>query len=333
MRGWWNTMFQPRTDLALEAREIHREESQEEILGVSVDKEEVGDVLITRVEVLNENGANTMGKPVGKYITLESSSLRKADADFKDEMSKLLAKELKTIVPKKEKEKIKALVVGLGNRDVTPDSLGPKVVSKIFVTRHLFKFYDKKEDIDVIEMSAVSPGVMGTTGLEISEVIKGIVDNSKPDIVIAVDALASRKVERINSTIQISTTGIVPGSGIGNERKALDRSNLGVPVIAIGVPTVVDAATLTSDTIEMVIEAFSKQTKVGSQFYNMLRELEKEEKYELIKEVLEPYSANIIVTPKGVDEIITNLSQIIANGINIAMHPGIDLKDVNRYIH
>ena len=331
MRGWWNAMFQPRTDLALEAREIHREQSQEEILGVSVDKQEVGDVLITRVEVLNENGANAMGKPIGKYITLESGSLRKADADFKDEMSKLLAKELKAIVPKKEK--IKALVVGLGNRDVTPDSLGPKVVSKVFVTRHLFKLYNKKEDIDVIEMSAVSPGVMGTTGLEISEVVKGIVDNSRPDIVIAVDALASRKVERINSTIQISTTGIVPGSGIGNERKALDKSNLGVPVIAIGVPTVVDAATLTSDTIEMVIEAFSKQTKVGSQFYNMLRELEKEEKYELIKEVLEPYSANIIVTPKGVDEIITNLSQIIANGINIAMHPGIDLKDVNRYIH
>ncbi len=323
-------MFQLRTGLALEAREIYKEQSQEELPGVSVDKQEVGDVLITRVEVLDDNGANALGKPKGKYITLESSSLRKADADFKDEMSKLLAKELKAVVPKKEN--IKVLVVGLGNQNITPDSLGPKVVSKIFITRHFFKFYNKKEDIDVIEMSAVSPGVMGTTGLEISEVVKGIVDNSKPDIVIAVDALASRRVERINSTIQISTTGIVPGSGIGNVRKALDEPNLGVPVIAIGVPTVVDAATLTSDTIEMVINAFSRQTKVGSQFYNMLKELKREEKYELIKEVLEPYSANIIVTPKGVDEIIVNLSQIIANGINIAMHPGIDLKDVNRYI-
>ena len=324
-------MFRPRTDLASEAREIHREQGQEDILGVSIDKENIGDVLVTRVEVLDDNGAEAIGKPKGKYITLESSSLRKADADFKDEMSKLLAKELKAVVP--EKENMKVLVVGLGNRDITPDSLGPKVVSKVFVTRHLFKFYNKKGDTDIIEMSAVSPGVMGTTGLEISEVVKGIIDNSKPDIVIAVDALASRKVERINSTIQISTSGIKPGSGIGNERVALDEPNLGLPVIAIGVPTVVDAATLTSDTIELVIDAFSKHTKVGTKFYNMLKELEKEEKYELIKEVLEPYSANIIVTPKGVDEIIANLSQIIANGINIALHPGIDLKDVNRYIH
>ena len=324
-------MFQPKTDLASEAREIYREQDQREIFGVSMDKQEIGDVLITRVEVLDDNGANAIGKPKGKYVTLESNGLRKADADFKDEMSKLLAKELKAVVP--EKENMKVLVVGLGNRDVTPDSLGPKVVSKVFVTRHMFKIYNKEEDKDLIELSAVSPGVMGTTGLEISEIIKGIVDNSKPDIVIAVDALASRKVERINSTIQISTSGIVPGSGIGNERKALDEPSLGVPVISIGVPTVVDAATLTSDTIELVINAFSQQTKVGSQFYNMLKELKKEEKYELIKEVLEPYSANIIVTPKGVDEIIADLSQIIANGINIALHPGIDLKDVNRYIN
>lgn len=323
-------MLQLRTDLALEAREIYQEQKQEEIPGVSIDTEEIGEVLVTRVEVLDEGGANIIGKPKGKYITLESNSLRRADADFKDEMSKLLAKELKAIVPKKEN--IKALVVGLGNWNVTPDALGPKVVSKVFVTRHLFKFYNKEGDVDLAEVSAVSPGVMGTTGLETSEVVKGIVENSKPDIVIAVDALASRKMERVNSTIQISTTGITPGSGIGSKRKSLNESNLGVPVIAIGVPTVVDAATLTSDTIEKVIDAFSKQAKVGSQFYNMLKELQEEEKYELIKEVLEPYSANIIVTPKEVDEIINNLSQIIANGINIAIHPGIDLKDVNRYI-
>lgn len=324
-------MLQLRTDLALEAREIYREQRNEEIPGVAVNNEEIGDVIVTRVEVLDENGAEIIGKPRGKYITLESSSLRKADADFKDEMSKLLAKELKSIIPKKEN--IKALVVGLGNWDVTPDALGPKVVSKVFVTRHLFKLYNKEGDVDVSEVSAISPGVMGTTGLETSEVIKGVVENSKPDIVIVVDALASRKMERVNSTIQLSTTGITPGSGLGNKRKALNEENLGVPVIALGVPTVVDAATLTSDTIEKVIDAFSKQAKVGSQFYNMLKELKEEEKYSLIREVLEPYSANIIVTPKEVDEVIVNLSQIIANGINIAVHPGIDLKDVNRYIH
>ncbi|MBU5675654.1 GPR endopeptidase [Alkaliphilus sp. MSJ-5] len=324
-------MFQLRTDLALEAREIYQEEKNEEIPGVAIDNEEIGDVIVTRVEVLDDEGAQIIGKPRGKYITLESASLRKADADFKDEMSKLLAKELKAILPKKNN--IKVLVVGLGNWDVTPDALGPKVVSKVFVTRHLFKLYNKEDDVDVSEVSAISPGVMGTTGLETSEVVKGIVENSRPDIVIVVDALASRKMERVNSTIQISTTGITPGSGLGNKRKALDEGNLGVPVIAIGVPTVVDAATLTSDTIERVIDAFSRQAKVGSQFYNMLKELREEEKYDLIREILEPYSANIIVTPKEVDEIIVNLSQIIANGINIAVHPGIDLKDVNRYIH
>ncbi len=324
-------MLNLKTDLALEAREIYREENEIEIPGVVLDQEEAGDVLITRVEVLDKVGSDIMGKPEGMYITLESTSLRKADADFKDEISKLLARELKSVIPKIEN--IKVLVVGLGNWNVTPDALGPKVISKIFVTRHLFKFYNKEEDIDVVELSAISPGVMGTTGLETSEVIKGIVENSKPDIVIAVDALAARKMERINATIQISTTGITPGSGLGNDRKALNKETLGVPVIAIGVPTVVDAATLTSDTIEKVIGAFSRQARVGSQFYNILNELGQEDKYELIKEVLEPYSANIIVTPKGVDDIIVNLSQIIANAINIAVHPGIGLKDVNRYIN
>lgn len=324
-------MFKLRTDLALEAREMHSEKNQTEIPGVIVDEEEIGDVVVTRVEVVDKYGADLMGKPEGKYISLESTSLRKADADFKDEMSQLLARELKAVIP--GGKNIRVLVVGLGNWNITPDSLGPKVVSKVFVTRHLFKFYSKQEDLDLVELSAVAPGVMGTTGLETSEVIRGIVENSRPDLVIAVDALASRKMERVNSTIQIATTGITPGSGLGNIRKALNEENLGVPVIAIGVPTVVDAATLTSDTIEMVIGAFSRQARVGSQFYNILNELKQEEKYNLIREVLEPYSANIIVTPKDVDDIIINLSQIIANAINIAVHPGIDLKDVNRYIN
>lgn len=324
-------MLKLRTDLALEAREIYKEEKNIEIPGVAVDTEEIESVVVTRVEVLDDKGAEIIGKPIGSYITLESRRLRKADADFKDETSKLLAKELKTLIPQKKCNKI--LIVGLGNWDVTPDALGPKVISKVFVTRHLFQLYNKKEDMDVSEVSAISPGVMGTTGLETSEVVRGIVENSNPDLVIVIDALASRKMERVNSTIQISTSGISPGSGLGNKRKALNEENLGVPVIAIGVPTVVDAATLTSDTIEKVIDSFSKQAKVGSQFYNMLKELKEEEKYQLIKEVLEPYSENIIVTPKEVDEVIINLSQIIANGINISVHPGIDLKDVNRYIN
>ena len=324
-------MFQIRTDLALEIRELYQEEKQEEIPGVKVDKEELQNVTITRVEVLNEKGQEIMGKSIGKYITLESVALRRPDADLKDEISQILAKEIKALVD--IQGHLKVLVVGLGNEYVTPDALGPKVVSKLFVTRHLFQFYNKDSDDDLAELSAISPGVMGVTGIETVEIVKGIVEKIKPDLVIAVDALASRKMERVNTTIQISTDGIHPGSGVGNKRKALDQDTLGIPVIALGVPTVVDAATLTNDTIQLVINAFSRQARVGSQFYNMLQELNNEEKYELIKEVLEPYSANVVVTPKEVDDIILNLSHIIANGINMAIHPGIDLKDVNRYLH
>jgi spore protease len=323
-------VFKARTDLALEVKELYQEEKQQEIPGVAVEKKELKNISVTKVEILDDEGAKIMGKAKGKYITLECSALRKADADIKDEVSKVLAAELKELIA--DSSDLKALVIGLGNWNVTPDALGPKVVSKVFVTRHLFKLYNKENDGALAEVSAISPGVMGTTGVETTEIVRGVVEKTKPNLVIAVDALASRKMERVNTTIQLATTGINPGSGIGNMRKALNEETLGVPVIAIGVPTVVDAATLTSDTIQLVINAFLKQAKAGSQFYSMLAELKEEEKYDLIKEVLEPYSANLVVTPKEVDEIIVNLSQIIANAVNIALHPGVDLKDLNRFI-
>jgi len=272
-----------------------------------------------------------MGKPSGSYITVEARGLKSADADLKDNVSKVLAKELVKLLPKKEN--IKTLVVGLGNWDVTPDALGPQVVSKILVTRHLFEMYNKTEDPSMTAVSAISPGVMGTTGIETGDIIKGIVDKSKPDLLVAVDALASRKMERVSTTIQISTTGISPGSGVGNKRKELSEKTLGIPVIAIGVPTVVDAATMTNDTINMVISGLKNHSEEGSQFYNMLSGMEDQEKYSLIKEVLEPYGANVIVTTKEIDKIITDISQVIANAINISLHPGIDLKDVNRYLN
>jgi spore protease len=324
-------MKQLRTDLALEAHEMYREEKKQEIQGVAVEQEASKDITITRVEVLDKQAEKIMGKPIGKYITLESPGLRRSNADLKDEMSKVLAKELKALVG--EQRHLKALVVGLGNWNVTPDALGPKVVSRVYVTRHLFKSYNKENDEALAEISAISPGVMGLTGVETSEIVKGIVERIHPDIIVAVDSLASRRMERVNSTIQITNTGISPGSGIGNKRRAINKDTLGVPVIAIGVPTVVDAATLTSDTIDMVIDAFSKQANKGTDFYNMLKELKNEEKYSLIREVMEPYNANVVVTPNDIDEVIINLSQIVANGINIALHPGIDLTDVNRYVH
>lgn len=325
-------MFQVRTDLAVEARELYKEEKQQEIPGVEVEKAEVeNSIEITRVKITDDQGSQLMGRPIGSYITVEARGLKSADADLKDSVSKVMAKELVNLLPKKKN--FSTFVVGLGNWDITPDALGPEVVSKILVTRHLFKMYKKTEDPTMASVSAVTPGVMGTTGIETTDIIKGIVEKSKPDLVIAIDALASRKMERVSTTIQISTTGISPGSGVGNQRKQLNEETLGVPVIAIGVPTVVDAATMTNDTISMVVKALKNHSEKGSQFFKLLDDMKEDEKYGLIREVLEPYGANVIVTTKEIDKIITDISQIIANGINIALHPGVDLKDVNRYIH
>ena len=216
----------------------------------------------------------------------------------------------------------KTLVIGLGNRNITSDALGPKSVSKTLVTRHLFKNYNKDYDDDFTEVSALSPGVMGVTGIETSEIVKSLVEKVKPDRVVAIDALASRKMERVNSTIQISTAWISPGGGVGNTRKSLTKETLGVDVIAIGVPTVVDAATLTIDVLDMAIDNLIAQSEETESFYEMLKKLKEEEKYHLIKDSLDPYDKNLIVTPKDIDDTIENLSIIISEGLNRSLHPG-----------
>lgn len=323
-------MIEIRTDLAIENREIFQEKHNEEVPGVEVEKEEKEDYTVTRVKILDETGADNLGKPKGIYITIEVPKLKQTDQDLKDTISKLLAKEIKGIG--KNDENTKTLIVGLGNWNITSDALGPKVVDRVLVTRQFFIAYKKDKDETVANVSALSPGVMGLTGIETGEIIKGIVEKTKPDLVIAIDALASRKMERVNTTIQISDTGINPGSGIGNKRIGLTEDYLGVPVLAIGVPTVVDAATMINDTMELIIGSMKDAAKVGTEFYSMLEEISQEEKYDLIKEVLEPYMPNVVVTPKEIDLIIDDLSIIIANGLNMALHHGIDLQDVNRYI-
>ena len=323
-------MFQVRTDLAVEVREIYSKENNREVPGVEVKKDESKNFSITRVTILDELGEKYMGKPKGTYITIEVPGLKHPDDDLKNEISKEVAKELKALM--KNTESTKSLIVGLGNWNVTPDALGPKVVDKVLVTRHFFISYNKENDETFANVSALSPGVMGLTGIETGEIIKGVVEKTKPDLVLCIDALASRNMNRISTTIQISNTGISPGSGVGNKRVGLNEEFLNVPVISIGVPTVVDAATMVNDTMDLIINSMSKEAKVGTEFYRILDEISKEEKYSLIKEVLEPFMPNTIVTPKEIDELINNLAIIIANGINIALHPGIDLKDVNRYI-
>ena len=314
-------MISIRTDLALEATEMYKEnQSIKEIEGVKIETKEMKDCVVTKVEITNQHGEQIMNKGIGKYITLESKLMKYDDDESREEMIEYLKDELIEVLGSDKTKK--TLLIGLGNRNITSDALGPKSVEKTLVTRHIFKNYNKDYDDDFTEVSGLSPGVMGLTGIETSEIVKSLVDRIKPDRVIAIDALASRKMERVNQTIQISTAGIAPGGGVGNTRKALNKDYLGVDVIAIGVPTVVDAATLTNDVLDLAIDNLIEQSKHSASFYEMLKKLKEEEKYQLIKDSLEPYDKNLIVTPKDIDDTIENLSIIIGEGLNKSLHPG-----------
>ncbi len=324
-------MFNKRTDLALEMREMYKEKQEQEIPGVEVDISEEKGLKITRVNIKEEVGARIMNKPKGNYITIEADGIRDRDRDVYEDSGRALGEELKRIAPVDRDST--TLVIGLGNWNVTPDSLGPKTVSHLMVTRHIFEYLPDQVDEGASPVCAISPGVLGVTGIETGEIVEGIVSKIKPDRVIAIDALASRKMERINSTIQIADTGISPGSGVGNKRKELSYDSLGVPVIAIGVPTVVDAATMASDTIDMVIDTMLKQADKGNEFYEMLQRMKDEERYNLIREVLDPNGGGLVVTPKEIDDMITDMSKILANGLNMYLHRSIGPDDVDRFIN
>lgn len=323
-------MLRIHTDLAVESREIYREENNIEVEDVSVEVVEEENYSVTIVEVLNKDGSQKINKPIGKYITIDVPKLNVSDEDLKDEISTVLAKQIKFLT--EEYNKTKILIIGLGNWNVSPDALGPKVVDRVLVTRQFFLNFNKEFDETVANVAAMSPGVLGITGIETQDIVMGIVEKVKPDMLIAIDALASRKMDRINTTIQLSNVGISPGSGVGNKRAALNKETLGIPVIAIGIPTVVNAATLINDSMDLIINSMKAEAESGGEFYNILDQLSNEDRYSLIEEVLNPFMGNVIVTPKDIDLLIDDLSIIIANGLNIALHPGIDLKDVNRYL-
>ena len=320
-----------RTDLAIEAREFYtRKENRQDIPGVIMDVDKKQDITVTRVKIVEEVGARILGKPIGNYITIEVPKLRENDRDLQDEVSDTLSKEIGGIIDIQDDSVI--LVVGLGNWNVTPDALGPRVIEHLLVTRHIKEYIPEQIDEGVRSVCAIAPGVLGITGIETSEIIRGIVDRIKPYLVIAIDALASRKMDRISTTIQLADTGINPSSGVGNNRKELSQSTLGVPVIAIGIPTVVDAATMASDTIDIVIDSLVKESNQGGEFYNMLKSMDKTEQSSLISEALSPYIGNLMVTPKEIDRLIEDISVVIANGLNIALHPSIDMEEMNRYL-
>ncbi len=320
--------FSPYTDLALEIAELVSKQTPFDGVEMLTEKPKLDNTTITVVKITNENGIKQMNKPKGSYITLESSYIKENEINAHQELIAILSKHIKSLCPQNLNT---VLVIGLGNIYVTPDSLGPKVIEKILVTRHIKETVPNDIANKVLSVSALAPGVMGMTGIETFEVVKGVTDRVKPDLVIAIDALAARKVSRVNSTIQLSDTGVAPGAGVGNKRKEISNKTLGVPVIAIGVPTVVDAATLANDTIENLVNALLNSSNKNSSFYKMLQSMQQEDKYNLIKEVLDPYSENMFVTPKEVDAVIENLVNIISNSINIAIHPGINLDDINKY--
>lgn len=311
-------MYNFRTDLASERRDIFKKANnlEDEIDGIEAEEiQENEKIKITKVKVTNQNGAEAIGKPIGNYITIDIKKLKVATNDDIQKASDVLSRELKKLIDEHSVAIDEVLVVGLGNEYVTPDSLGPKVIADIDVTRHILKYMPEVLDPNTRPVSAISPGVLGTTGIETLEILKGIVDNTKPKLLIIIDALASKSIERISSTIQLADTGITPGAGVGNTRKEISKETLGIPVIAIGIPTVVEAATIAADSIDLFIEKLQNEAK-SNDYLNQIKE---EDKYSQIKEALMPGDYNFIVTPKEIDELIENMKDVVARGINMSL--------------
>lgn len=363
--------YSVRTDLAIEAREmvlaerestVEHEENLSQIEGVIIKEKEIDDIKISLVEITPE-GEKHLGKKPGRYLTMEVQGIRQQDSELQQKVEEIFANEFSRFIEGVGiKKNQSCLVVGLGNWNVTPDALGPMVCENLLITRHLYELQPENVEEGYRSVSALAPGVMGLTGIETSDIIFGIVEKTKPDFVIAIDALASRSIERVNSTIQISDTGIHPGSGVGNKRKELSKETLGIPVIAIGVPTVVDAVSITSDTIDFILKHFGKEMKEGNRpsralapagmsfgerrkltdedmpedkhrktFLGMIGTLEDEEKRKLIYEVLSPLGHNLMVTPKEVDVFIEDMANLIANGLNASLHSAVNQDNTGYY--
>ncbi|WML45368.1 GPR endopeptidase [Neobacillus sp. PS3-40] len=360
-----------RTDLAIEAREmvlaeregtVEHGENLSQIEGVIIKEKEVDDIKISLVEITGE-GEKQLGKKPGRYLTMEVQGIRQQDSKLQQKVEEVFAIEFSHFLEGTGiKKSDSCLVVGLGNWNVTPDALGPMVCENLLITRHLFELQPENVEEGYRSVSALAPGVMGLTGIETSDIIFGIVEKTKPDFVLAIDALASRSIERVNSTIQISDTGIHPGSGVGNKRKELSKETLGIPVIAIGVPTVVDAVSITSDSIDLILKHFGKELKEGNRpsralapagmsfgerkkltdedmpeekhrktFLGMIGTLPDDEKRKLIYEVLSPLGHNLMVTPKEVDVFIEDMANLIANGLNASLHSAVDQGNTGYY--
>lgn len=301
-----------RTDLALESRELNSD-----IEGVEEQTEERERMTVSRIKITDRTAAEKLDKPIGKYVTLDAPELCNRPLDLFEQMSAALSEELRDMFTGL-KDDATVLVVGLGNRSITSDSLGPRVAERIYVTRHVTEYMPDALPGTVRSVCSVAPGVLGVTGIETMEIVRGVKEYAKPDMIIAIDALASRRAARINTTIQLTDTGISPGSGIGNNRKGLNSEVFGVPVIAIGVPLVVHAATITQEVISLIAD------KTGLHG-------DEEKLKGLAEQVISENLGQMVVTPKDIDSIVEDMSGIIATGINMALF-GKSFEDVRMLI-
>ncbi len=298
--------MQIRTDLAMEAIGPDGERGKARYPGVKVAVWEEGGITVTEVVIDEDAGARMMGKPLGRYITLECGEVRTGNPEMRKAVSSLLAEELTRMLPGGDQP---VMVVGLGNRQVTPDSLGPMTVDRTLVTRHIFQELPDSVDDRMQPVCAIAPGVLGVTGIETLEMVSALAERVKPRAVIAIDSLAAREVSRVGTAIQLTDTGIQPGSGVGNHRRALTRDAVGVPVIAVGVPTVIYASTIVRDALG----------KLGG---------EQEDLDKLTDDMLKNATGDMIVTPREVDDLVEDVAGMVALGINQALHPGLSEAEI-----
>lgn len=310
-------MCNERTDMAIEATAIFNKSKEDvkKIPGITVTEEIKDDLIITRVSVLDRDGEKAIGKARGEYITVDMEGFLNTGKVFRERVTEILCEQLKDLLKPYSKKVL--FVVGLGNESITPDALGPKVAEGVFVTRHLFEEAPELVNENTKSVCALSPGVLGITGIETLEVIKGITERISPSVVICIDALATRSIKRLFSSVQLTNTGITPGAGVGNRRHTINSDTVGVPVIAIGVPTVVDGATIANDSIILLKEAVEQYGSFSQKGF--IETLDDEKRYMLVKELLKPYSSGLIVTPKDIDCMIEDISNIISSAINRAL--------------
>ncbi|MBE6701380.1 MAG: GPR endopeptidase [Ruminococcaceae bacterium] len=300
-------MFEVRTDMAVEAHEIASKNKNSPVDGVIFEEEDYSGYKMTRVEIINETGEKETGKPIGKYLTLQTGKLWEEGIESLNSSAHAVASLLLELCAPFKKSDKPILVIGLGNITITADAIGPKSVSHIIVTRHLKEeMPDIFSGLGLFDIAALSPGVLGQTGIEASDIVKSVAEKLKPAFIIAIDALAARDISRLGCAIQLTDTGIAPGSGIGNKRSAIDHKNIGVPVISIGIPTVVDAMTLTANIVE----------KLGASLDDISKRSSLED------------GVNFYVSPKDADRISDYMSKVVGYAINMAFHDKLEFEEM-----